>query len=654
MRTSRSLSARMTALGGAVALAAAGLVGAIGLVATSTPAGATTTPLGPSTCNILVGSTTEPTVITPTVTADITPSPVPAAGSFSLSTLSLSSVLDPNANPTLVQVAGDTLAITFKSTLSATGATPTSQAVTFTGQIAIPKPFNTPATVILNGSTGGYTADGSGTTSAAVLLSGTGSLVASVVGTSLPPFTGPCTGSAATQIASVAVVPPAAFVTNVIPNAGVIAGGTKVKLVGQNLAGAKTVDFGTEAATSFQVLSPNVIEAVAPAITTNGSTTQTPVAVKVTTTAGPPTLSPTDTFTYVDPTLGTIVSSVSPRSGSSAGGNGVLITGIGFNDPDGGPATAVMFGSVNQPNFTVVSDNVITTTAPPGTGVVNVTVIGNDGSTPSVLSPADRYNYAPGYFLTGSDGGVFSYGQTPGQANFYGSAGGLVLNKPVVGMAVTPDGGGYWLVASDGGVFAYGDATFYGSLGNVTLNKPIVGIAASPDGAGYWLVAADGGVFGFGDALFYGSTGNITLNKPVVGIAPTADGAGYYLVASDGGVFAYGDATFAGSAGGLVLAKPVTGIALNPAGSGYYLVGSDGGVFAYGDALFHGSLSGTALAAPVTAIAATPDGGGYWLTTASGAVFNQGDAGFYGDVAGVRLNAPIVGFASSLSAEPAV
>ena len=39
------------------------------------------------------------------------------------------------------------------------------------------------------------------------------------------------------------------------------------------------------------------------------------------------------------------------------------------------------------------------------------------------------------------------------------------LNKPVVGMAATPDGNGYWLVASDGGIFAYGDAQFYGSTG---------------------------------------------------------------------------------------------------------------------------------------------------------------------------------------------
>ena len=78
--------------------------------------------------------------------------------------------------------------------------------------------------------------------------------------------------------------------------------------------------------------------------------------------------------------------------------------------------------------------------------------------------------------------------------------GGKPLNKPIVGMAATPDGGGYWLVASDGGIFAFGDARFYGSTGAITLNQPIVGMRATPDGSGYWLVAADGGIFAFGDA----------------------------------------------------------------------------------------------------------------------------------------------------------
>jgi len=79
------------------------------------------------------------------------------------------------------------------------------------------------------------------------------------------------------------------------------------------------------------------------------------------------------------------------------------------------------------------------------------------------------------------------------------------LNRPVVGMAATPDGKGYWLVASDGGIFAFGDAAFYGSTGSLTLNRPVVGMAATPDGKGYWLVASDGGIFAFGDATFSGS-----------------------------------------------------------------------------------------------------------------------------------------------------
>ncbi len=47
-----------------------------------------------------------------------------------------------------------------------------------------------------------------------------------------------------------------------------------------------------------------------------------------------------------------------------------------------------------------------------------------------------------------------------------------------MGMAPTHDGGGYWLVATDGGIFNYGDANFYGSTGSIVLNKPVVGMAA--------------------------------------------------------------------------------------------------------------------------------------------------------------------------------
>ena len=84
-----------------------------------------------------------------------------------------------------------------------------------------------------------------------------------------------------------------------------------------------------------------------------------------------------------------------------------------------------------------------------------------------------------------------------GNASFYGSMGGQHLNKPIVGMAVTPQGG-YYEVASDGGIFSFGPgASFYGSMGGQHLNQPIVAMAVTPGGGGYWEVASDGGIFAF-------------------------------------------------------------------------------------------------------------------------------------------------------------
>ncbi len=258
----------------------------------------------------------------------------------------------------------------------------------------------------------------------------------------------------------------------------------------------------------------------------------------------------------------------------------------------------------------------------------------------------------PGYWLAASDGGIFNYGD----AVFDGSAGGMHLNAPIVGMAATPDGGGYWLVASDGGIFNYGDAVFHGSAGGMHLNAPIVGMAATPDGGGYWLVASDGGIFNYGDAVFHGSAGGMHLNAPIVGMAATPDGGGYWLVASDGGIFNYGDAVFHGSAGGMHLNKPVVGMATDATGAGYWLVASDGGIFNYGDAVFHGSTGGMHLNKPVVGMATDATGAGYWLVASDGGIFNYGDASFEGSTGNQHLNAPVVALTSdllSVTTEPA-
>ncbi len=231
-----------------------------------------------------------------------------------------------------------------------------------------------------------------------------------------------------------------------------------------------------------------------------------------------------------------------------------------------------------------------------------------------------------GYWIAGSSGGVFTYGD----ASFHGSMGGTHLNSPVVGMASTPDALGYWMVAADGGVFSLGNAPFYGSAGAIHLNEPIVGMAALPDASGYWLVASDGGVFSYGNAAFHGSMGGQKLNAPVVGMAATSDGGGYWLVAADGGIFSFGDAAFHGSMGGQKLNAPVVGMAATSDGGGYWLVAADGGIFALGTAPFHGSMGGHTLNAPIVGMAATPDGGGYWLIAGDGGIFAFGNAPFAG------------------------
>ena len=48
---------------------------------------------------------------------------------------------------------------------------------------------------------------------------------------------------------------------------------------------------------------------------------------------------------------------------------------------------------------------------------------------------------------------------------FYGDMSGKQLHGPVVGSVATPTGHGYFMVGTDGGVFSFGDAKFHGSMG---------------------------------------------------------------------------------------------------------------------------------------------------------------------------------------------
>src|SRR5664280_1722395 len=70
---------------------------------------------------------------------------------------------------------------------------------------------------------------------------------------------------------------------------------------------------------------------------------------------------------------------------------------------------------------------------------------------------------------------LLAVGLVGGSSEATAANGPLSLNAPIVGVTSTPDGGGYWLVGSDGGVFTFGDARFHGSAANQRLAGPIVG-----------------------------------------------------------------------------------------------------------------------------------------------------------------------------------
>ncbi len=319
------------------------------------------------------------------------------------------------------------------------------------------------------------------------------------------------------------------------------------------------------------------------------------------------------------------------------------ITGTARSDFTVAPGTDHCTGATVAPNSFCTVGIVF---APSVEGARTASIVFSSNATSGTQTGllVGRGVHAAGYWLGASDGGIFNFGAG---AAFFGSTGSIKLNKPIVGMAATPDSGGYWLVASDGGIFAFGNAGFFGSTGSIKLNQPIVAMAATPTGLGYWLVASDGGVFSFGDARFFGSTGSIKLNKPIVGMAPTPTGQGYWMVATDGGIFAFGDAAFKGSTGSITLNKPIVAMAATPDGLGYWLVASDGGIFAFG-APFFGSTGSIKLNQPIVGAAATPTGQGYWMVATDGGIFAFGDAPFFGSTGSIKLNKPIVSMAPAL------
>lgn len=221
------------------------------------------------------------------------------------------------------------------------------------------------------------------------------------------------------------------------------------------------------------------------------------------------------------------------------------------------------------------------------------------------------------YWIVGELGSIIPFGE----ARFYGSMYGVLLNERSSGLTRDPLGTGYWIAAEDGGVFSF-NATFHGAATGLSSN-PIIEIEAVPTGGGYWVCSTAGEVYSFGTAVHYG---NATPASVIVDFVPTPTGLGYWMLEQGGAIQNFGDAEplFADPAGEFV------GMAPTATGLGMYVLNSNGQIYTAGDAVNLGNTP-YPLNAQAEDIDATPSGLGYIVVARDGGIFTFGDAVYLGN-----------------------
>lgn len=172
-------------------------------------------------------------------------------------------------------------------------------------------------------------------------------------------------------------------VSSISPTHGAAGGATALTVVGTDFTGTTGVKIGTTSCTSVVVVDDSHITCVSPA-----GTASTTAHLRVTNPTATSPAVPNDQFTYDAASGGgaPTVTSLSPSTGTAAGGTRVDITGTNLT-----PVTNVAFGGVASPSVVPISSTHLVAIAPPGSGVVDVRV-----TTPvqqSVPVAGDHYTY---------------------------------------------------------------------------------------------------------------------------------------------------------------------------------------------------------------------------------------------------------------------
>ncbi|MDR3502421.1 MAG: IPT/TIG domain-containing protein, partial [Legionella sp.] len=176
--------------------------------------------------------------------------------------------------------------------------------------------------------------------------------------------------AAATLAAAFTYTPVGPTATGVVPSVGPLAGGTFITVSGSGFTPNTTVSVGGIPATNITVNNSHVLTAVTPAYVSGPLT----VDVVVSNSVSNATLSGAFTYQGVTPTL----ESITPNSGSAAGGTTVTVIGSGFV-----PGTTLSIGGVAATNINITNVSTLTATIPAyvsGSLVKDVTLNNGIGS----------------------------------------------------------------------------------------------------------------------------------------------------------------------------------------------------------------------------------------------------------------------------------
>ncbi|NGM51977.1 autotransporter domain-containing protein [Caulobacter sp. 602-2] len=315
------------------------------------------------------------------------------------------------------------------------------------------------------------------------------------------------------------VAPPT--VTSVTPNAGPLTSGTSVTLAGTNFLNASAVAFGGTPAVGFVVNGASQITAVAP-----GGSAGT-VNVRVTTVGGTSATAVANQYTYL---AAPTISSLTPSSGPTGGGNSVNIAGTGLSN-----ATLTVDGVTVTPNSTSPTSVVFTTPAHvAGSVPVVVTTAGGSASssfnyvaapTISSLSPAAGTTAGgtsvtiSGTNLSGATLTVDGASVTPTSVNPTS----VVFTTPAhasgsIVVAVTTAGGtatsGFTFVAPPiAGSASYGSIIAYNDGSNLTTNIGLSFYLTGGDTPTSYAVGS--ATTAQGGSVSVDSSGNATYTPPV-------------------------------------------------------------------------------------------------------------------------------------------